>query len=350
MRKMYLAALVLVVLLVAAGGVTWWRSSQGTDFARAVERAPAGTERLTWTDWHAVRAELGVDLDATSSAADVTAFLTDGFERDLTSTSALTLSSEALQTTFGFSPASLEWESFAQSPRGAVVMMQQPDAFDFDELAARLGDSGYDEPSSDTGVWKGGPDVLASIADSLTPELQHFALLADQGLVLSSDNSDYLAKAVAAATGDDDAGMAGVADVVSPSGSPVSAVVFTGGQVCTALAMSQSDDSEVEQGEELVRQAGDVSPLTGYAMSVQPGGDLSVVLGFETGDQARANADSRAALATGPAPGQGGDFADRFALSSATADGRTVTLALEPVPGQYVLSDLSHGPVLFATC
>ena len=68
------------------------------------------------------------------------------------------------------------------------------------------------------------------------------------------------------------------------------------------------------------------------------------------GEQARRNADSRSALAAGPAPGQGGDFSDRFAVDSATAEGDLVTLDLEPVEGTYVLSDLSSGPVLFATC
>jgi hypothetical protein len=71
---------------------------------------------------------------------------------------------------------------------------------------------------------------------------------------------------------------------------------------------------------------------------------------FADADQARANADSRAVLASGPAVGQGGDFADRFTLDKARADGRVVTLDLDPLEGQYVLSDLSTGPVLFATC
>jgi hypothetical protein len=71
---------------------------------------------------------------------------------------------------------------------------------------------------------------------------------------------------------------------------------------------------------------------------------------FANDDQARTNADSRAILAVGPAVGQGGDFADRFTLRSARADGSLVTLELWPAEGQYVLSDLSSGPVLFATC
>ena len=46
----------------------------------------------------------------------------------------------------------------------------------------------------------------------------------------------------------------------------------------------------------------------------------------------------------------GGDFGDRFELASATAEGRSVILDLEPGEGEYVLSDLSSGPLLFATC
>jgi hypothetical protein len=48
--------------------------------------------------------------------------------------------------------------------------------------------------------------------------------------------------------------------------------------------------------------------------------------------------------------GQGGDFADRFTLDKATADGSLVSLDLSPKRGAAVLGDLSTGPVLFATC
>jgi hypothetical protein len=78
--------------------------------------------------------------------------------------------------------------------------------------------------------------------------------------------------------------------------------------------------------------------------------DVRVVLGFENDEQARVNADTRSVLARGPAPGQGGDFSDRFTVDRVTAEGSLVTLNLDPVEGQYVLSDLSSGPVLFATC
>ena len=101
---------------------------------------------------------------------------------------------------------------------------------------------------------------------------------------------------------------------------------------------------------QLVAAAGEVNPLTAFAMAVQPGLGVRVAMSFESEDQARTNADSRAALASGPAPGQGGDFADRFRLGTVSAEGDVVTMELEPEDGEYILSDLTSGPVLFATC
>ena len=155
--------------------------------------------------------------------------------------------------------------------------------------------------------------------------------------------------AAAAVVGDGER-VEGLDDVVDASGEPTSAVVLTRAYACEQLAMAQADGPDQEQAAELVAAAGTVSPLTAYAMSAQPDGDVRVAMSFETEEQARANADSRAALAAGPAPGQGGDFADRFAVASATAEGRTVVLELAPVDGAYVVSDLSAGPVLFAIC
>ena len=71
---------------------------------------------------------------------------------------------------------------------------------------------------------------------------------------------------------------------------------------------------------------------------------------MEDADDAPGDAEARARLAAGPAPGQGGDFGDRFAVEDARSDGREITLDLRPDEGEYVLSDLTSGPVLFATC
>ncbi|HEX5860639.1 MAG TPA: hypothetical protein VFY58_02285 [Nocardioides sp.] len=341
------AALVVLALVVA--GLLWWRSAQLTDLQRAIAVTPPDAQRLSWTDWAAVREELGAGIAAGSETPRLESFLDEGFETDLTSSSALVQSATALHERYGLSPASLEWELLSQSEEGAVVLLGAPDSLDFDALADRLERLGYDPPESDTGVWEGGPDVLAGISPDLTPELQHIALDADRQLVVASDRSDYLDRAMETVVGEEDS-LTGFDEVVEAAGEPLSAAIYSGEQTCQALAMSSADRADQAQAEELIQNAGEVNPVTGFAMAVQPNRDVRVVLGFESEDQARVNADSRAVLARGPAPGQGGDFSDRFTVDRVTAEGSLVTLALDPAEGEYVLSDLSSGPVLFATC
>ena len=342
--------LVLGAALVVAAVLDTLPFGRGSsEFANAVASAPAGTERLSWTDWAGVRRQLGSEVDSGSSAADLRAFLEDGFDADLTSRSVLVQSAPLLQASFGFSPASVEWELFSQSQDGAVITLRLPDEADFDALGNRLEELGYARPRSETGVWAGGPDLVSSISTGLTPELAYLVLEADDHLVLASDQESFLETAARSATGDADRvdGQEAVADAL---GEPVSAAVYAGEYACGALAMAQADADDQAQAAELVAAAGTVDPYLAFAMGVRPDGDVRVAMQFANDDQARANADSRAVLANGPAVGQGGEFAERFALQSARADGAVVTLDLQPVEGQYLLSDLSSGPVLFATC
>ena len=354
-RRLTVAALVvLVVALVAAAavvGIRWWRDRDKTELERATAYAPADAERLSWTDWAGVRDRLGAHLDASSSGAEVQSFLDKGFDQDLTSASALVQSARSLQAHFGFSPATADWELFSQSEQGAVVLVRMPDDTDFDAIGDDLADSGFTRPATgetDGEVWDGGDTLLPTLGADLTPELQYVALDADQHLVLTSDNEAYLEQAVDS-LGDGEL-PGGMQDAISASGEPLSASVYDGPYTCSALAMSHADRSDQQEADELVAQAGEVNPISGFAMSVQPGGGVRVAMAFENDDQARTNADSRSSLARGPAPGQGGDFADRFSVESATADGHVVTLELKPTKGSYVFSDLSSGPVLFATC
>ena len=344
------AALAAVVLVVGAvAGVGAWRAHERTDLDRAVGLAPPDAERLSWTDWAGVRAKLGARLSAGSSTDRLAAFLDRGYDADLTSTSALLGSAEVLQSHYGFSPATVDWELFSQSKQGAVVLLHLPDGTDFDALGDRLARLGYTRPHDATGVWAGGPDVVSRIGADLTPELQYLTLDADDGLVLASDTGGYADQAmgdVADGTGASDELRA----VAAASGSPLSAAIYDSTYTCSRLAMSQAGAADRAQGDQLLRAAGTVNPVTGFAMSDQPDGHVRVVLSFENGDQARTNADTRARLAAGPAPGQGGTFADRFRVRSVTARGSDVVLDLVPTEGSYVLSDLSTGPLLFATC
>ena len=345
------AALVLVLLAAAAVvGVRWWDERHRTDLERAVAYAPSGTVRFSWTDWSAVRAELKSDVDASSSADEVSSFLSDGYDADLTSGSAMLESASVLQEKFGFSPADVDWELLGQSPTGSVLVVGLPDDLDTAELGETFDSLGYDRPEDDTGVWTGGEELIARIsADGiLSPQFQHLAIDPGRHLLLASDSAPYLRDAVGGL--DDDHGNEGLSDVAHAIGSPLSAAVYDGGFACTSLAMAQADEDDQSTADQLVTAAGGVDPLTGFALAAEPDGRLLVALAFENEDQARRNADSRAELAAGPAPGQGGSFADRFDLGTVSADGRVVTMRLAPVEGSAVLSDLSNGPVLFATC
>lgn len=340
----------LVGLTLVAGGFAAWRLAQPeTPLAQALSMTPADADRVSWTDWDAVRRELGAGLDADPTAEEVRGFLDEAFGADLSSMSALGSSAPVLQQELGFSPATLEWELFAQSADGAVELMRVSDDVSLADVADRLADLGYAAPEEDDGVWVGGPDLLASIDASLTPELQHVALLADQQLVMTSDQAPFLERAVAVAQGDGDSAD-GLAELAENLGNAASAAIYDGAHACEKLAMSQADDDARAEADQLVAATGGVHPLTGFAMARLIDGDIRVVMQVEDEDDAAGDAESRAALAAGPAPGQGGSFTDRFSVGKAGAQGREILLDLRPAEESYVLSDLTSGPVLFATC
>ena len=345
MSRRAVAALAAVLVVVAGALVAWRLLTPATPLAEALAYAPDTTSRASWTDWEGVRRELDADLDAGSSAEEVDAFVAEAFTADLSSMSALGTSAGTLQSELGFSPATIAWELLAQSTDGAVEVLGLGEDASFDDLAERLADAGWTEPEDADGVWLGGPDVVAGVG-SITPELQHFVLLADRGVVLASDQAPYLEQ-----VRDGDAAAAdGLADLALALGEPLAAAVYDGSHACERLAMAQADDDAQAEADQLVAAAGGVHPLTGFAMGALPGGDVRAVLQVEDADDAPDDAEARAQLAAGPAPGQGGDFTERFSVEAAGSDGREITLDLRPQEGSYVLSDLTSGPVLFATC
>jgi hypothetical protein len=343
------ACVVAVVATVGATGYLVWRGGDQSSFSWAVSRAPAGVQRLSWTDWAAVREHEDVHLSQRSSAGELHRFLDAAYDDDLSSTSALVTSAPVLQARFGFSPASADWELFSQSYQGAVVMLHLPSSVDLDDVADNLRRLGYAAPADSDGVWKGGEDLLASISASLTGELQYVVLDRDDSLVLTSDSASYLPVALAAVRGDGPRAT-GVDGVVEDAGAPLSSAVYSGDYACGALAMAHAGAADRAQARELLAAAGEVNPYSAFAMSDEPDGSVRVAFEFAGDVAARTNADTRATLARGPAPGQGGTFGDRFRVTAVTAQGPLVVLRLAPRPGAGVLSDLSTGPVLFATC
>lgn len=348
------AVVAIVVLVVVALGVLvvgQVEQARRSDLQRALDLAPSDAVRYSWTDWAAVREELGLDISADPTRAEVTQLLARAFDADLSSTSALVGSAVSAQAELGYSPASIDWELFSQGSQGALVTMKLASGADVAAIGDDLERAGFTRPAEPDGVWQGGPDVLARVGPTMTPELGYVTLDEEAGLLRTSDVAEY----VAAASTDGPSGTGqehsqGLEDVVGAIGSPLAAAVYDGPYTCESLAMVGADRGEQTQASTLIAQAGAVSPLTGFAIGLEPGGGGRVEMSFERDDQARQNADSRAALARGPAPGQGGSFPDRFALDEASASGRVVTLALRPTEGTFLLSDLGTGPVLFATC
>lgn len=321
----------------------------GSELERAMAMAPEDAVRFSWTDWAEVRAELDVQPPSSPGSRDVEELLDATFETDLSATSALRESAVSAQAGLGFSPVTLSWELFSQGEQGALLTMGLADGADVTLVEDRLRQAGFTPPEDPAGVWRGGPDVLAGLGQ-LTPELAFVAVDADEQVVRASDASAYLQQAVDADPSGPPQGVADVVDRLVEPGPPLAAAVYDGAVACASLAMATADAAAQEHARTLVAAAGPVSPLTGFGLALQPGGDATAALAFETDDQARENADTRAALASGPAPGQGGDFADRFALGTTAAEGRVVTMDLDPTEDAYLLSDLSSGPVLFATC
>lgn len=350
-RRLWIVLGTLVALVAGtaiAVGYPWSRDDR-TAFAWAVGHAPAGAQRLSWTDWSAIREHEGARLSPRSSPHELRHLLDAAYDDDLDSTSALVTSAPVLQQRFGFSPASADWELYSQSDRGAVVMLHLPGSVDLDDVAGHLRELGYREPDAEDGTWRGGEDLVASISPSLSGELQYVALDRDDSLVLTSDSSAFLTVARDAVRGHG-ARATDFDAVVDDAGEPLSSAVYAGDYACGSLAMAHAGASDQAQARRLLSAAGEVTPYSAFAMSDEPAGEVRVAFEFEDDTAARTNADSRATLARGPSPGQGGTFADRFAVASVTARGSLVVMVLEPRPDASVLSDLGTGPLLFAAC
>ena len=95
--------------------------------------------------------------------------------------------------------------------------------------------------------------------------------------------------------------------------------------------------------------AGGVTPLDGLLFARGLGEQARIAMWFDSDQDADRDLQPRTDLAQGPAPGQGGDFTERFTLTDSRVDGQVITMQLRAETGT-LLGDLGQGPVLFATC
>ena len=346
------AALVGLVVLGVAGVLLWRFLAPPSDYEEALSALPASTLRATYTDWAEVRAEAdGTGLGAGASEQEVAAFLGRAFDQDLASTSAVADSTVAMRDRYGVSPLDASWEAFGQDESGQVVVLRVGEDVDLGGVEQRLRSLGYDAPAGGLGTggtWAGSADLVAALDSALTPVFQNFAVLEDERLLLMSDGVAAVSRAVDVVRGDAEA--LDEPDLAQAADEPVTAVLWASDFACEDLSMASADAEDQRVADRLVADAGGVSPVTGLVVAQQPDRSIRVALEFESSAQASDNLQPRVDLAAGDAPGQGGSFADRFTVTSGEASGDTVRLDLEPTGAEFVFSDLTSGPVLFATC
>ena len=353
-RRLLLVGAVGVVLLAVAGYFVWVRLAD-PKVEEAVSRLPSSVLRATYTDWAAVAESVpGSELSERSSEEDFDEFLDQAFDKDLTTASALSDSFPAFAANLGITPLDAEWEAYGQSENGAVDVLHLSSEVDLRALEDRFSGLGYDAPADgpgSDGVWAGTPELVAGLDVPLTPVQTNLAVVESERMLLMSDNADYLSNAIDVVKGAADslASVDGLPELVGTAGSPTVAFLWVGDLACTELAMSQADATDAAEGSSLVEEAGGVHPLDGLVMAQQGDSTLNVGMVFETEEQASADLQPRTDLASGPAPGQGGSFSERFRIIDSVAEGRVVRMQFDP-SGGTLLGDLGQGPVLFATC
>jgi hypothetical protein len=324
-----------------------------TSLRDALDVVPPSTKLLSYTDWAKVRSALKDDLGTHPSGDAIAAMISKAYDKDLSSVSSIDDSAAALQEHFGFSPATIDWEAFAQGDDGATMVVHVPDDFDLDAVTNHLEDLGFGKPRTANGVWSGGTDLVAAIDPTITPELQYVAVLADQHLIITSDTESYAKTAVAVALGDKESlgDVQSATDIVDPLAEPAAAIMWTRDYACDNLSVGSEDQATQDQAAALIAKAGKVTPLSGLVMELGADRRLTVAELFESGDDAKSNLATRAKLAVGEAPGRGDDFSDDLTLISSKTDGSSVHLVFKPhADNDYPLSGLDSGPVLFATC
>lgn len=328
--------------------------------AQALETVPDVTQTANFTDWTQVRDVLEMSsVTSESSAADRQALLDAAYEQDLSVASSLVGSVDGMVGTFGWSVLDADWEMFAQAREGAVSVLSLRSDVDLEVLARTLGSLGYTAPDEDAlagGVWHGGGDLLAQIAPGLTGGLAEIAVLSDQRLVVTSDDSAYAARTVEAITSGEGTfdELADVAATALPLYGDAVAVVHQLPRACQITSFTTTDAATQSAAAERARQAGGLAPQRGLGFGLRTQGSglvLEVVLRFASDAQAADQAAVRERLASGDAVGQGGTYDERFAIDDLELRGANLLLRLRPArPQMSLLSDLTSGPLLFTWC
>ncbi len=342
-----------VALLLLAALLVWWLSRGPSGrYAEALDNLPESTLRSSFTDWTAIKEQTDVpDREQAMQPGQVRRFLDRAYDLDLVTGSTQLDVIPGLSEVFGYSLAQADWEAYGQSRDGAVSVLKVEEEVDLDEVGDNLEQAGYNRPDEDDGVWRGSADLVAQFDTPMSTLQIHVVLLADQHLVLTSDSATYLERVREVVRGDAPSlrGVDGVDELIGAAPEATSSQLWSRDFACEDLSMSQADSVDQDEGARLVEQAGGVTPLDGLLLARTSAEQAVVAMWFDSAEDADHDLQPRTDLARGAAPGQGGDFSERFGLTASRVDGRLITMSLR-AKTETLLGDLGQGPVLFASC
>lgn len=352
-RVRVLVATLVALVTVFAGLVASRVFHHDSRVESALQTLPSQTLIANFTDWAAVRDELGPSVSSRSSERARAAVFDKAYDRDYSTTSLLGVFDQDMASTYGWTVLDSEWEMYGQSRAGAVEVLRMPDGFDFAAADGTLTKLGYAAPD-DHQVRLADDQTLAGIANGLTPQLTAVALLPDENLIVTSDAAAYAGLAVDTVQGSADSvfeqdGVAPMAAALADTS--VSALVDIGSFACTATGFQEADPEQQTLARQRISAAGGIHRIRGVTRSIDLDSRLTVVLDFETPVQADDDRAARLALAKGVAPDQGGTFEERFSVTDVDVTGEVIVMVLSPRSADsQLLRDLGRGGVLFASC
>jgi hypothetical protein len=348
--RLVLAPLLVVAVAVSVGA---WASGRESDsrssMTSALDALPAGTLVAGFTDWAAIRDELGVGAASTRSGRDTLS--DDASLRDLTTRSVLGGVIDDMHEAYGWSAADLEWESYGQSRAGAAMVAHLTPAVSFSEVEDRLRTLGY---RRDGEVWSIDEAGSTTVGPELARTLGHVALLPSERLVIAADRAAYIADVLSTVRGAQPSVLtsrpvAGIAQALAGSDT---AVIQSGGFSCRATSFDAlGDDVQAQADAALARVGPLLTPtFTGRGLVDGPRRQsIRFASAFASPADAADQLRVRSALTSGPFIGRSGQIDDTLDLVRSTVDGSVATLGfdLDPDRGAFMSGE---GALLFAAC
>lgn len=341
-----------VLALAAALSLGAWASGRQPDtrssLTASLDVLPAETLVAGFTDWSAIRDELGVDRGSSRAARDA---LAGASLRDLTTRSVLGGVIGPMHAAYGWSAADLEWESYGQSRGGAAMVGRLSGSVSIDEIEQRLGEIGYRRDGSG---WTLDEQGRTAVGAELASTLGHLAFVPRERLVVASDRPGHLAAVLATIRGRRDSVLSvrPAADVASALAGSTTAVVQAGAFGCRATSLDGLGRAVQAQAAAAIARTGRLTRpgFTGRGLTEgSSGARISFVAAFDSPAQAAEQLQVRSALAQGPFIGRSGRIEDTLELTDASTTGAVTRLTFTTDPSRSAYMS-GEGPLLFASC